>query len=293
VESVSDLVERWTPFVKEAARRFNIAEDWIMAVMRMESGGRTELAGKPITSKAGAMGIMQMMPDTYKDMRNQYGLGSDPYDPHDNVLAAAAYLKWLHGKYGYPKMFAAYNAGPGTLEAQMAGKGKLPAETQAYVKGIKRILGDGSNVLEASAAKMVEAPVSKVVKAHTKNVIEDSAENVVEARAGKSSRADTTNVAEASAEQPVRISVTYMPAEAVKSVATLTRPDGTFVTIDGATVDLIRASLPDEYAPGVQTVIAMDGKQQSVREDPATVALLLKHPATKTSKRSSPLFGRA
>src|SRR5436190_22500935 len=58
VSTMSQLMERWTPYVKEAARRFNIADDWIMAVMRMESGGRTEIAGKPITSKAGAVGIM-------------------------------------------------------------------------------------------------------------------------------------------------------------------------------------------------------------------------------------------
>ena len=140
--TISQLVDRWTPFIQEAARRFNIAEDWITAVMRMESGGRTEIGGKPITSKAGAIGLMQVMPETYKDMRAQYGLGANPHDPHDNVLAGAAYLKWLHDRYGYPKMFAAYNAGPGTLEAQMAGKAKLPAETQAYVKGISRILGD-------------------------------------------------------------------------------------------------------------------------------------------------------
>jgi len=237
--TISQLVDRWTPFIQEAARRFNIAEDWITAVMRMESGGRTEIGGKPITSKAGAIGLMQVMPETYKDMRAQYGLGANPHDPHDNVLAGAAYLKWLHDRYGYPKMFAAYNAGPGTLEAQMAGKAKLPAETQAYVKGISRILGDTSNVAEAST--------------------------------GKLSR---------SAEKPSRISVTYVPAEPVKVIATLTRPDGSPVTVDGATVDSIRASLPDEYAPGVHTVIAIGNQRQGVCEDPAAVALLLKRPVT-------------
>jgi soluble lytic murein transglycosylase-like protein len=242
--TISQLMDRWTPFVQEAARRFNIAEDWITAVMRMESGGRTEMGGKPITSKAGAVGLMQVMPQTYKDMRAQYGLGANPHDPHDNVLAGAAYLKWLHDKYGYPKMFAAYNAGPGTVEAQMAGKTKLPAETQAYVKGISRILGERLNV--------------------------------VEARTEKSQRAATY----LSEEKPSRISVTYVPAEPVKVIATLTRPDGSPVTVDGATVDSIRASLPDEYAPGVHTVIAIGNQRQGVCEDPATVALLLKHPVT-------------
>ena len=231
--TISQLMDRWTPFVKEAARRFDIAEDWIMAVMRMESGGQTEIAGKPITSKAGAMGIMQVMPATYKDMRAQYGLGSDPYDPHDNVLAGAAYLKWLHDKYGYPKMFAAYNAGPGTLEAQMAGKTKLPAETQAYVQGIARILGDKSTVIEASDKR-----------------------------------------------ESSRVSATYLPVEASELIANLTRPDGSIVAVDPATVDSIRAAMPDEYAPGVHTVIAMGNKHQGVLEDPTTVSSLLKHPIT-------------
>src|SRR6185503_9321697 len=140
--SGTQLIERWAPFIKEASRRFKISSDWIRAVMRVESGGRTLLADKtPITSTAGAMGIMQVMPDTYRDMKEQYGLGADPFNPRDNILAGAAYLKWLHEKYGYPKMFAAYNAGPGTLDAQLAGSRKLPKETRDYIKKVSIILG--------------------------------------------------------------------------------------------------------------------------------------------------------
>ena len=265
VSSMSEVMDRWTPYVKEAARRFNIAEDWIVAVMRMESGGRTDIAGQPITSKAGAMGVMQVMPATYKDMRAQYGLGSDPYDPHDNVLAGAAYLKWLHDKYGYPKMFAAYNAGPGTLEAHMAGKTKLPAETQAYVKGIARILGDKSPVGEKS-------PVMEASN-------EQLSRNMQPSRSEQRSRNTQLSRSEPPRDvQPSRISVTYLPAAPAESIATLTRPDGSSLTVDGTTVDSIRASLPDEYAPGVQTVIAMGNRLQGVREDPVTVSSLLKHP---------------
>jgi hypothetical protein len=140
--SPTQLIDRWGPLIKEASRRFGIAEAWIIAVIRMESGGRTALDDKkPITSSAGAMGIMQVMPETYREMRQQYGLGADPYDPHNNVLAGTAYLSWLYGKYGYPKLFAAYNAGPGTIEAQAAGARDLPNETRAYVSGIAHILG--------------------------------------------------------------------------------------------------------------------------------------------------------
>lgn len=137
-----DLLKRWDPLVADAAKRFDIPEKWIRAVMRMESGGRTMLAdGLPITSNAGAMGLMQVMPGTYDEMRAQYGLGADPYDPHDNVYAGAAYLSWLHRRYGYPAMFAAYNDGPGALEDHLYRGRLLPAETLAYVAGIGGILG--------------------------------------------------------------------------------------------------------------------------------------------------------
>src|ERR1700749_515956 len=79
-KSATPAVDRWASLIKDAAKRFGVSEDWIRAVMRMESGGRTEIAGVPITSKAGAMGVMQIMPETYAELRQQYGLGADPYD---------------------------------------------------------------------------------------------------------------------------------------------------------------------------------------------------------------------
>jgi hypothetical protein len=152
-----DRLARWDRLVDEAARRFGVPRDWIIAVMRQESGGRTVLQGDvPITSIAGAMGLMQVMPDTYRDMRLDYRLGHDPYDPHDNVMAGAAYIKFLDGKYGYPALFAAYNDGPGNLEANLAGKRDLPAETIAYLTNIRIRLGDaprpGENGLKSTPA---------------------------------------------------------------------------------------------------------------------------------------------
>jgi soluble lytic murein transglycosylase-like protein len=141
-----ELMTRWDPLVIEASRRFHVPANWIRAVMRMESGGRTVEAGDmPITSDAGAVGIMQVMPGTYDEMREQYNLGADPYDPHDNVIAGAAYLRWLHGKYGYPAMFAAYNDGPGNLEDHLNNGRKLPTETKHYIATISRMLGRTSN----------------------------------------------------------------------------------------------------------------------------------------------------
>ena len=129
-------IDRWEPYIAEAAQRFAIPQDWIRAVMRSESGGRTTLNGQPITSSAGAMGLMQLMPGTYSDMRSRYGLGTDSYDPHDNVLAGAAYLHLMYQQYGYPSLFAAYNAGPARFNGYLLRGKSLPSATLSYVGGI-------------------------------------------------------------------------------------------------------------------------------------------------------------
>lgn len=140
--SPSELLNRWNPIIAEASHRFSISDAWIRAVMRVESGGRTVLAGdKPIVSRAGALGVMQVMPETYSEMRSLYGLGTDPFNPHDNIFAAAAYLRWLKGKYGFPEMFAAYNGGPGTLDAFLEKGQPLPKETVNYISSVSGLLG--------------------------------------------------------------------------------------------------------------------------------------------------------
>lgn len=135
--SSSQLLNRWDSVITEASQRFHVPAAWIRAVMRQESGGRTMLAAnKPIVSRAGAVGLMQVLPSTYDQMAEQHELGDDPFDARDNIMAGAAYLRWLHQRYGFPKMFAAYNAGPGRVEQG----GRLPAETRAYVGGITKTL---------------------------------------------------------------------------------------------------------------------------------------------------------
>jgi hypothetical protein len=206
-----EMMARWEPMIGDAAKRFNVPAAWIRAVMRMESGGRTMMAeNRPITSIAGAMGIMQVMPETYATMRALYRLGPDPYDPGDNLTAGAGYLGILYRAYGYPDMFAAYNDGPKMLEAHNAGRHPWPVETVNYVSGITAILSGRSP--------------SRVGGAQVK----------------------------------------------------LTRPDGTPVMVDAAAVMSIRAALPGEYAPGVQTVIMIQRMRQGVRESLSEARALLR-----------------
>ncbi|WP_109141648.1 lytic transglycosylase domain-containing protein [Bradyrhizobium sp. SUTN9-2] len=123
--------DRYVAYVAEAAQRFGIPAAWIRAFMRVESNG-----DRRAVSPKGALGLMQLMPKTWTDMRVRYGLGRDPFDPHDNILAGAAFLRELHDRYGSPGFLAAYNAGPGRYEEFRDRHRPLPAETTAYVAAI-------------------------------------------------------------------------------------------------------------------------------------------------------------
>jgi soluble lytic murein transglycosylase-like protein len=136
--SNSRQIDRWNPYIREASARFGIPEDWIRRVMRAESAGRTTVLGSPITSRAGAMGLMQLMPGTWAEMRNLHGLGPDPHDARDNILAGTAYLRAMYDRFGYPGLFAAYNAGPARYAEHLATGQRLPAETTAYVAAVGR-----------------------------------------------------------------------------------------------------------------------------------------------------------
>ena len=129
----AESVRDWRPFIAEASARFGVPVQWIEAVMQAESRGRTTMNGRPIRSHAGAMGLMQLMPGTWTDMRARLGLGADPDDPRDNILAGTFYLRLMYDRFGYPGLFAAYNAGPGRYAAYLAGRRALPAETVRYL----------------------------------------------------------------------------------------------------------------------------------------------------------------
>jgi soluble lytic murein transglycosylase-like protein len=132
--------------VREASLRFGIPEQWIWAVMRVESAGRIDA-----TSPVGAMGLMQVMPGTWANLTARHGLGGDAYDPRANIMAGAAYLRQMHDRYGSPGFLAAYNAGPGRYEQYLRGERGLPAETQNYVARLAPMIGGDAAPLTASS----------------------------------------------------------------------------------------------------------------------------------------------
>lgn len=121
--------------VREASRRFGIPEHWIYAVIRIESAGRTRAV-----SSAGAMGLMQLMPGTWARQRARFALGSDPFDPRDNIMAGTSYLREMYDRYGAAGFLAAYNAGPGRYEDWLSGRRTLPLETRRYLARVAPLL---------------------------------------------------------------------------------------------------------------------------------------------------------
>ena len=106
--------------------KYDIDSDFIKAIIKQESGFNTKA-----TSKKGAMGLMQLMPQTAKSL----GV-ADAYDPAQNIEGGVKYLKQLLDKYDNNRelALAAYNAGSGAVKKY----GGVPPykETQNYVKAI-------------------------------------------------------------------------------------------------------------------------------------------------------------
>ena len=125
----------WQSFIDEAASCFSVPASWIRAVIRVESNGNPNAL-----SPKGAVGLMQVMPDTYAELRVRYGLGADVTDPHDNIVAGTAYLRDMHERFGREGFIAAYNAGPQRYEEHLATGRPLPDETLAYVAKLAPLL---------------------------------------------------------------------------------------------------------------------------------------------------------
>ena len=150
----------WGPYIVEAAGKYDVPEKWVREVMRQESGGRLYENGTLITSHAGAMGLMQVMPATFDELRARYGLGDDPYDPHDNIMAGTAYLRELYDVYGSPGFLAAYNAGPGRLEDYLIRRRGLPDETRRYVARVGAAIGDTKPERITGAPQFAQLPIN-------------------------------------------------------------------------------------------------------------------------------------
>ena len=151
-------VDPFAAFITEASKRFAVPEHWIRSVMRVESAGEVRAR-----SQKGAMGLMQIMPQTWSELRVRYDLGADPYAPRDNILAGTAYIRELYQRFGTPGFLAAYNAGPTRYENHLATSRSLPDETQDYVAILAPMIGgkrvNGKIVAVAESLTLARSPL--------------------------------------------------------------------------------------------------------------------------------------
>lgn len=143
--------------IMDASAYYQVDPILIAAVCTCESGFQDD-----VISPAGAIGIMQLMPDTAQ------ALGVNPYDRRDNIFGGVAYLAQQLDRFGgdYTLAEAAYNAGPGRIEEY----GGIPpyAETQNYVVSVEAIRGiiwsDHDNEISPYEGPIyTEAPIQEVV----------------------------------------------------------------------------------------------------------------------------------
>jgi soluble lytic murein transglycosylase-like protein len=177
-------IRPFAAFVTEASKRFDVPEHWIRAVLHVESGAKQRAR-----SSKGAMGLMQIMPKTWTELRARYGLGADPYDPRDNILAGAAYIRELYDRYGAPGFLAAYNAGPGRYERHLASGRPLPDETQAYVATLAPMINRArTNVQIGAVTRSFARASSSLFATHTAGISSDGS-SPTDMRQNRSSRA--------------------------------------------------------------------------------------------------------
>lgn len=147
----------WGRHIAEAAALHDVPELWIREVMERESSGR-----RRAVSPAGAMGLMQVMPGTWRELRLRYGLGRDPFDPRDNILAGTAYIREMYDRFGAPGFLAAYNAGPGAFSRYLARIQPLPRETRRFVAAIAPRIDGISPENRAAPSVYAAVPASLV-----------------------------------------------------------------------------------------------------------------------------------
>lgn len=123
----SDKVMRWGKEIQAASAKYGIDPAIIAAVIEQESGGNPDAE-----SPAGAIGLMQLMPGTAKE------LGVNPYEPLANIEGGTKYLAIQLNYFGTLELaLAAYNAGPGNV---LNSRYLYISETQNYIRNVPSLV---------------------------------------------------------------------------------------------------------------------------------------------------------
>lgn len=135
----------------------------VLAVIRVESGFHPRAV-----SPAGALGLMQLMPPTLREVTARSGLGADPFDPVGNVRAGVRYLTELVAAFGDLELaLMAYNAGPARIRAHLRAGG-IPVRFHRYPRDVLRLARSAE---PASAAR----PAPRLAVAHARPAVHAAA----------------------------------------------------------------------------------------------------------------------
>lgn len=160
-------VDAWRPYIQEASTRFSIPQSWIRAIMQQESGGHQYMHGRLTRSIHGAVGLMQIKPDTYRELARRYRLGPDPYNPHDNIMAGSGYIRELYDRFGSPGFVAAYNCGPQCEENHRSRGASLPGYARTYLAAVSPHLNDPVPAIVAPTVMAYAPAPTPVLAAQT------------------------------------------------------------------------------------------------------------------------------
>ena len=150
--SIYPKPSEYKSFVAEYSEKYRVPENIVYAVIKVESKFDSSAE-----SSVGALGLMQIMPDTFSWLTNdrlgdRFSVGM-LYDPETNIKYGVYYLSWLYDKYAdWDITLAAYNAGPRNVDKWLEDPtvsdletGKLInipfKETREYVKKVNKALG--------------------------------------------------------------------------------------------------------------------------------------------------------
>ncbi|MBV5262906.1 lytic transglycosylase domain-containing protein [Pinisolibacter sp. B13] len=189
--------------IRDAAQRFEIPAVWIRAVIEVASGGDARAI-----SPQGAIGLMQIPPETWAELRTRYHLGDDPYAPDDNIVAGAARLRELYDRYGAEGFLAAYIAGPRRYNDHLKTGRPLPPEVQIRVAHLLPLIGTTST--DAATTNRSDEPTWTTAPLFI-------------GRLDTGSTADRPKVEDRSAERSAAGAVIAEPSEGRRSSATETR----------------------------------------------------------------------
>jgi len=132
---------RYDPIIREMSRKYGVDSDLVRAVIKAESD-----FDPMVVSRKGARGLMQLMPETAKDMQVR-----NVFIPRENIEGGVKYLRRLLNMFenDLPLSLAAYNAGENVVKQY---QNQIPPykETREYVKKVLRYLQDYKGIIVSS-----------------------------------------------------------------------------------------------------------------------------------------------